>query len=404
MKTLSFSRRRRLDPHKNIKPDVGAIIDLSIRRANGTVEHLGKFHNFLGGVPYSTGRLNPVSGNNISFYARDSPGAYAFTGTWQQVGTAITRVTNVGPNNDLTAAGVAQDDLLVFGTGERSPIFTITNASAAVARYSMGVAATTLVAYKNYINGFGRNPGTNITGQSIVACAGVAAYSNGVLTYTLSAQQTFPAALVAYTLRSIPYSYGSIASVGGATSGGVFHISAAGVSMAIGDAIVINSFVMTYTWASYQPVIFAAPGPIGNINQSGKYQRLHRVTAEESSSAPTRIFLLTDANKIVLPDMLGPATAILAPASYTIKETITVSSGTVTTPDAGTTFNANGVESRMAMQGTVLTGGTDIRQIAWGTTTQIFGAIEYDADVTVAAGKILTINTILRLTTGLEAP
>lgn len=395
MKTLSYRRRPR-------KMDVGATIDLSVRRADGTIEHLGKFHNFLGSQLYSTGRLNVFAGGNINIYARDQTGIHVFTGTWQQVTNTVSRVTNVGPNNDLTASGLTQFDMLVFGSGEKSTIFSITNASSATTNQSQSVAATTMLGYKIYQNGFGRNPATTHTGQSVTGAAGTLAYSNGNMTYTMNAAQSFPATATAYTLQCLVYSYGAVISVGGATPGGVFHISG-GVAMGVGDAIIVNSFVVTYSWASYQPVVFSAPGPILNLNQSGKYQRLARVNAEEAAVQPNRIFLLTNANKIVLPDMLGPATTILAPGSYTIKETIVSTINSVTQPGTAT-FANGGVESASSIQGTVVTGGTDIRQIAWGTTTQILGAIEYDADVTIAAGKVLTINTLLRMTATLEAP
>lgn len=395
MKTISYSRRSR-------KMDVGATIDLSIRRADGSVQHLGKFHNFLGSQPFSIGRLNIFASGNINIYARDTPGIYSFTGTWQQVGTAISRVTNVGPNNDLTASGWTQDDMLVFGTGERCTLFGVTNATTGTARQSQNVAATTLSLYRTWQTGFGRNPATSIAGQSVSGLNGTMAYANGVHTYTLNAPQSMVATSVAYTLHCLVYSYGALTAVGGATTGGIFHISG-GIALQIGDAIQINSFVITYTWSSYQPVVFSAPGPILNINQSGRYQRLARISAEESAVTPNRIFLLTNANKIVLPDMLGPATTILAPASYTIKETI-VSTINSTVAPSNLTFANNGVESSSSVQGTVVTGGSDIRQIAWGSTTQILGAIEYDADVTIDPGKVLTISTILRMVATLEAP
>jgi hypothetical protein len=350
---------------------MGGIISLQIIRANGTIEDLGKIHNIIGNAAAINNQRNEYgTSQGISFLSVATPVRVNLTGTWSQAGTNVTRVSGT----DVTGSN---SDLYEFGTGEQF-YKTGGTTTAPTASRSQTVAATSL---HYYLTGPADTP-TSV--QSATGATLTRAYSNGVLTWTLPSATTFATASSNYTLARITANL----ALGG---GNFFHFDLPSpISLLIGDQIVISSFVLTFTYTPYQPTAFAV-SPITGLTGTGFTQRLRTVVTRENTTT-TRIFLITDANKITpLPDMLAPGATVLNPSSYTILETITVSNGV-----GFAAAITNNMTQQSVATGTVVTGGT-IKQIAWGTTTELFGIVEYDTPVAIAAGKVLTLTGNLQL-------
>lgn len=368
-------------------PKCGAVANISILRANGDMEPIGDVygfhHNTIGRAAESSDRTYPSSMSTVQFYTQSSgTGVDVWTGTFSQSGTSVSRVSG---SFDMTQ--ISTNDLIIFGSGERAWRVSGGSASAMQVYPSQTVPATTITRYRTGTSGYGSNPSGSNQQQSGAQNASLV-YSNGVTTKTLSAPAVFSPASSSYTLTAVSYNPGS-ATVAGQQVGGFFPIPSA-PTINVGDAVVVNSFVYRITWDNYQPRTFAV-SPITGIVGTGRIQRLKRISVHENAATPNRIYLVADANKITLPDMLDPSGTIIAGSSLTAIETITAS-GSATAASAST----NGNTASTTCFGSVVTGGT-VKQILWGTTTEIIAVIEYDTPVTIASGTVLTLNTSLQM-------
>jgi hypothetical protein len=351
---------------------IGCIADISILRATGEALHLGRIHNVIGNnLALKDARTEMASPTeNVTLFTMTTVVKTALTGTWSQAGTTVSRASG---SDTLPAT---QNILLVFGTGEQS-YKTAGSGTSCTSSRSATIAATTLAYYNTAAETSSGAPQTKSTFTGMTR-----SYSAGELKWALPSSFSFDPASSGYTLARV----GAFWNLSGAVY--VHFDLPAPVVILTGDQVIVNSLELIYTYDDHEPRAFAV-SPISGLTGTGTFQRLRTVATRENF-APTRIFLISDANKITIPNMLAPGAAVINPASITLLETVTATGSKTDAAVANTMTQAN------SCFGTIVTGGT-VKQIAWGTTTELFGIVEYDTPVAIAAGKVLTIGGSLQL-------
>jgi hypothetical protein len=361
---------------------VGGILELEILRANGDVEYIGKIHNILGAAVLPSDRVpfsGPSSANNgvPYFYTQSSFGTEDLPGTFSQTGTTVTRESGAYVVSDLT-----DGDIIQFATGEWAYVTSSALAASCTVSKSQNVATTTAKRYRTNTSGFGANANTGSIQAAIGGIYGVnSAYSNGVFTNTMVAPRAFPTVVTPYTLRCIS---AGIYMSSQALSYASYYDLPSPLSLLAGDTIIIKSWVHTITLNEYLPIEFAV-SPMNGLSGSGRYQSLHPMGNNiEASNGSPRIWLVSDANKIVIPNRLTYNASYLLPATFTPIETLVAVS--VNTPPS---FSNNATETAFLIAASTI-GGT-VKQIIWGSSTQLYGVIEFDTPVVIAPDKAITI-------------
>lgn len=346
-----------------MKTTSGSKIHLSITKPSGEILDYGEYTNYPNALWLVTA-AGRGSTTTFNFVATDTSFIKPLAGTWSQSGFTISRVTGVDVLN-------TQSGYYIFADGTHAGWKDVdAGGSSGTVSKSETVAAQKLYEYN--INNVAIDADRRIT-----SVGGQQNYTNGVTTLSTVSAINFPAALSAYDLRII-YQCLSIG-----TASGVKLVIDPPINVGIGDVVTINKYQYTFSYPTYQKVPFTT-SPITGLVGTGFMQRLKKVNVIDNQSSPTRIYLASDANKITIPDMLGPSSTVLNPASYTFDETI-VGSGTRT----GAAM-ANDMTECHNATGLTVTGGT-IKQILWGNAAELFGVVEYDTPVTIAAGKTISI-------------
>lgn len=350
------------------KVSFGSKINLSVKRDNGHIDHYGDFHNHPMNSFFTAGHVRGSSTSSLNFASSDLEAITELEGTWSQSGDTVSRVTG-------SATLPASSSIYVFEDGTKAGWrFTGSGTSITVSK------SNTVSAQKLFLLRTSTDTGNDK--QTLPSVSSTRNYSDGEV--SISGSGIFAPSSTSYTLRSIRQSQA------GATNGnGVLIDIYPGIPIGVGDAIIINSYEYRFRYPTGEPQEFSV-SPISGLSGSGRTQRLSRISVMDSANNPNRIYLLSSSNAIFIPDMYGPTGGTLInPSSLTIDETITAT-GSILSPSL-----SNDMTDSHSCFGLVDTGGT-IKQISWGTTTELFGIIEYDTPVMIEAGKVLTVGMSTR--------
>jgi hypothetical protein len=369
---------------------IGGILDLSIIRANGDIEHIGKIHNVAGNIVNADERIpfnSSLSSNTgVPFFGtQTTTGKVAMSGSFSQSGTTVTRESG---SFDLTT--VSNGDLIVFSGGQRAYKTASIGASSCTVSKSQGVSTTTADRYKTGTVGFGNSYSSGAS-QTLLnsSYAVTSSYSNGVFQNNLASPRLFAAATSGYTMKCMSV---GIYADSSSTAYGSFYDFPSDIIVNIGDRLFINSWRFTITYDDYLPRVFAV-SPLSGVSGSGRYQRLFKVHETEATLC-NRIYLISDANKIAIPNMIAPDNSV---ASYVLMSGITrMEDITAVSTTAKASFANNCTQSN-SIVGTVTTGGS-VKQILWGTQTRAYGVIEYDTPITISAGQVITLQPSHQMT------
>jgi hypothetical protein len=353
------------------KAKIGAVLTIEVRDKNGKIKHTEEIHNILG-----NGMLNEW--NQIStaglFYLQTTAIKTTFSSsTWSATAGALTRTTG----SDSLPSVI--NELLSFGSGERSYGLSGSGTSATLVS-PLTLGPTTLTIYHTSTRDNISNVASGYTWVTANPTF-TQAYSNGVYTHTMNNGpfSTNPAT-GSFSLARITLRY--------TTNAGNIRFShfdlAAPISIVAGDVVTISSVVLTYTFSNYQPIAFAV-SPITGLTGSGHFQYLRRILGEVAT-APSRIYLISDANKITpIPDLLSyTGGSVINPASITAIETLSATGSFINAAASN-----DGLKSH-SITGVTAVGGT-VKQIAWGIPTELYGIIQYDTPVSIATAKALTV-------------
>jgi hypothetical protein len=369
----------------NLEDKLGGVIELEIHRATGAIENYGKIHNIIGAaatvidrVPYN--HSGNASHGTVIFASQSTKGSALLSGTYSQSGTTVTRVTGSDSMNDISLG-----DIIKFGSGEWAYKTANIGASSCTVSKSQTVPTTTLTRHKTWTNGFGVNITTGAVQQSTSASlyTTTTAYSNGVVTATMTSLRTFPAVITPYTLRCV--SAGIQLSSQSAAYGSYYDLPV-DINLLAGDVIVIKSWRYTINLASYLPKAFSV-SPITGITGTGHIQYLLPLDRSPTYQVGGPIIsLISDANKITpIPNILTMGASFLNYSAVTKIEVIPA----VQTLTAAAYSNNNTFNNQLV--GATSVGGT-VKQIIWGGATSAFGIIEYDTPVVIPANKALILN------------
>jgi len=114
-------------------------------------------------------------------------------------------------------------------------------------------------------------------------------------------------------------------------------------------------------------------------------------TAEYQSS-PTRIYFVTTPNAVALPNLQ---------AAQTLVSSITPTTTLIASSEAEGLTIANNLVSRVLAIGVTSGSTADVKQIYWGTTTRLYGVVEFDTPQTIAANKAISVGTSITVVPGL---
>lgn len=343
---------------------IGSKINLKVMKPSGEIVDYGEHRNHISqGWVTDFAFYTRADSTVMQFASLSSRRVFALSGTWQQSGTSISRVTG----SDTIAA---TSQIFAFADGTYTGWRVSGSGTSCVVSISQTISASKLYSYDTASGATGYvqfKDNTALTKN----------YSNGVT--TVSALSTvFSPATAAYNLYTI--------AAGDSITGAGYRAMTINlepeIPIGIGDRIIIDKFIYTFEYPTGAPVAFST-SPISGLTGTGRTQRLRKTTVSDGDF-PSRIFLLTDANKISIPNMLGPNDSVLTPASYTILETIVATGARNFAAPANNTTEGN------FCFGTVGTGGT-VKQILWGTPSEFFGVIEYDTPVTIDAGRVISV-------------
>lgn len=351
----------------NLQAKFGSRINLSIKKANGKIRNHGYFYNH----PNSQWIINSSnllfgSVSNLNIYTL-SYNSIRNLGQWQQSGTTISRVS--GSESALSTSG----SFYKFADGTYAGVKTWTGTTSFTSNISQSVSAQDLYEFSSITSSLSES-------QSLISNSFTRTYSDGVISLNITSPPLiFNPASSPYTLKCIAI---------GAFSSPTYRVLLIDIypeiEIEIGDQIIINSFEYNFDYGDHQPREFAV-SPISGISGSGRAQRTRRANERNSSTSPNRIFLISDSNKISIPDMYGPTGGTLVnPSSLTIDQSLTATGSTVNTTELNGYIDSHSCFSNVTSTGTY-------KQIAWGTTTEIFGIIEYDTPVLIESGKTLTV-------------
>lgn len=374
-----------------MKANVGSVINVSIWRADGTVDHLGDIHNMIGTVIFSNGRLNPSG--NVRFYTVSggnnfTKGKYLPTGTWTLSVNRLQRVTGTYP---ITSVNPTQNDMVVFGSGERIYVSNAINVSAVNMRgASRVIPETSITYYATGQTGFGRIAASNANrAQQSAVSNTTTGYTSGVI--TCSATQTpivFPLAPNSYMLECI-VGDAPVSSYLGSQTASFFDITPS-VQINTNDVVTINSYAYRVTFDDFRPRLITGSALSGTpFNYT--YQRLHQVNIMELAQA-TRIYLIDNATPYTLTDMLSIGQANVTPSNITIKETLIGYLDNNSSPDGD-----NYAQDTSTCYGILTSNQANVKQIAWGDTSKLYGIVSFATAQNLSAGKVIATGQYLTM-------
>jgi hypothetical protein len=380
---------------------VGGILKgFSIHRNDGTIERQGYgLHNLM-----TYEQLNSVFlfSTRIQGYATygldadmslqlnraDAPKSkYMLVGTYSQTGNQLTRVSGENLLNNVVYFWESSGIWMNAVSGNTSTAIVSKSLEVPAGSQNLWVIRTDLKPFQfpSLLSSFPVNTISSSYGSSSRRDV---TYSNGVFSSRNSSTLRSPSSLV----NGLSISGVNLAGAN-QTCCHIFEFPTP-ITLNMDEFIVIgvNDFVTTWTWDAYAPRVLASC-PLTGISTSCKTQRLSPVLVPAVSSLlcaeakpATRIYLVSDSNKITLPADFGLITASVPPSSLTPMETIASAGTTITPTMANEHMHGNqGV-------GTVAVGGL-VKQIIWGDLTQLFGVIEFDTPQTINPGQVITIGS-----------
>lgn len=345
---------------------VGSTIGkISVIRSDGTTEVVAEnLHNIIANsLASASGRTN-YGGSSYLVYLYGSRIRRQSTSTWSQSGYTLTRESG---SDTLSDGRIVQ-----FPDGDWSYINGNISSSGQV---SNSMEKSESVVYE--INSFTSYGTGSIRSKSFSVKS--TSYSNGVITSASTGSMVFDPASSQETIRRI-----AICSAVSSTFTDVCYFDLPNdVVLEIGDSLVIDNFELKITFDEYEPRELE-DSPISGLTASCRAQRLIPIQGSSSheNQSPNRIWLIEDVNEYMLPDL---QTSTLNPNVLTPVETI-VASGSPSSPTP-----SNNMTSSNSCYGLVEVGSSQVKQIAWGTTSAIFGILEFDTPQNIPQGKIITI-------------
>lgn len=342
-----------------MKTKIGAIIEFRVVRGGKTIAS-HRLHNVLNNELLLKGTDMTAAWSQLKTHT--TPVKELLPGTYSQSGNLITRETG-------SYVFLSRADLFVFSGGEYGYRLSGTGSQITVSK-SQTVAETSLSRIRTD-DTHSEDFVQHVLSQPVFTDT----YSPGKMSWSLAGAANFGAATSGYSLERISLTFG-------AAETSFFDLPAA-IPILIGDVVVVDSYKFTFEYDGYQPKALAS-SPISGITSACTVQRLRKINTKDNVS-PTRIFLLEDANKLVIPDMLSPADSAINPGTLTIAETITAAGSKVDQAAA------NDYKASHSCYGAVAVGVAACKQIAWGTATELFGIIEFATPQNLAIGKAITI-------------
>lgn len=353
------------------RPLIGSVIDLSIRRANGEIEHIGKIHNNLGYGSLVAG----LTSSNIGFFTDDSR-VLVKTGTWAQSGSVVSRITG------SDTIPISPNGTIFFADGSYAfPINTGTTTAINVSD-SKTVAAQT--AY--YI--------TNISS----APTSGSAFSKTGFTTTISYN---PATGIVRNERNTPFVMDAVVTtqviksivIGGGSGNNFIYLIDPTVTLNPGDAPIINSFLYELKYTD-DPESFAS-GSISDIAQSGTIQYMPSVSSLRTD-APKIAQFIANGNQITVADKR--TTDI---QRQTLLSGVTVLASINTTTDSATTIApSNYFTGTQNCQININFTSSNVKQIVLSNNTAVTGVVLYvitfDSPITLTSGQVLNLTMTTR--------
>lgn len=348
---------------------VGSTIGkISVIRSDGSTEVVAEnLHNIIvNALAASSNRTNFTTGGSYTVYLYGSRIKRESTSTWSQSGYTLTRESG---SDTLGANRIVQfpdGDWSYIGNSNISSSGTVSNSMEKPASVVYEIDSNT-----SYGSGYFREQSFNVKSTS---------YSNGVITSVNTSSMVLSPASSQETIRRI----GIFRAVSSTLIEGCYFDLPNDVVLEIGDSLVIDNFELKITFDEYEPRELE-DSPISGLTTSCRAQRLLPIqtTSSHEFATPNRIWLIEDGNEYVLPDLQTSAT--INPNVLTPVETI-VATGSGTPPTA-----SNNMTGSNSCYGLVEVGSSQVKQIAWGATSFIFGILEFDTPQNIPQGKVITI-------------
>jgi len=373
---------------------LGAVIDISVIKNDGSLVNYGKYHNVLGGLVnkgLTWRRLYMSDPRTFSTYDNTDDlgyGSSTLSGTYYVTGKILYGI------NPVSLLTIPNGSLFEFPSGFKCYKTTGTTTFSSCPISVTGSEPSSIVRlHKTESVGYGINMTSNtLVKQTNLGVITTDPYytslsTSGIYSVNLSAQ--FPPTFSTYDIYRITYHDTSF-------HGGYIDIVPP-IRLDVGDALVIPDYQYSITFNVDAPRVFAV-SPITGLVGSGKMQRTIPYDRDEYSlgtghtGVNTRIYLLTDANKV--PFLSAMRSTTYRP-SVTAKYTI---STTTRNNLADIDYNAT---SLLSAFGAFTSDATPIKQILVGDASVppvISCIIEYDTPIAIAAGsRNLTIYSTLKL-------
>jgi hypothetical protein len=380
---------------------VGGILKgFTIHRKNGSIERYDKpLHNYItfGGIATllqyagnaSSGTISPFSSLTLRIYNQQLP--IKLTGSYDIVNATGQAIgVGTGPWNRIrinSGTSFNASTILLTSTGDYAFVTATSSNIRVLSVDSLDIIGKDLYVLRSSFDVPSVQSGTSPT-RTVTYSAGVLrSVNNQIATLTSTTNNTI-------------YSIGFTSAT--ESVGHIFDLETP-VVLGIGDvlSVGVEDFEVLITYDSYQPKTFTAGNcPIAGFpTATGRYQRMFPVISNtspptiESGGSGAVIYLVPNGSHIAIPDLQYPSSTPTTSAAFATKETITC----VTEVQGNT--QTNNIEEFRKWFGQVVTGGANIKQIAWGTTTfdRILGILEFDTPQNIPAGKILSITQMAKI-------
>lgn len=373
---------------------LGAVIDISVIKNDGSLVNYGKYHNVLGQLANKGGtwrRLYMIDPRTFSTYDNTDGvgyGSSTLSGTYYVTGKTLYGI------NPVSLLTIPNGSLFEFPSGFKCYKTTGTSTFSSCSIGVTGSEPSSIVRlHKTESVGYGISMTSNpLVKQTKLGVISTSPYytslsTSGIYSANVSAQ--FAPTFSPYDIYRITYHDTDF-------HGGYIDIDPP-ISLDVGDSLTIRDFKYSITFDVDAPRVFAV-SPITGLVGSGKMQRTIPYNRDEYSGntghtgVNSRIYLLTDANKVpFLSAMRSTTYTPSVNAKYTI----------ITSPRnklADIDYNAT---SLLSAFGAFTSDATPIKQILVGDPSVppvISCIIEYDTPIAIAAGsRNLTIYSTLKL-------
>lgn len=355
----------------------GATIGLMLRKADGTEKNFS-FHNLLTNS-YASSYTRASPAGTVRFYAFSN--AYPINeidGTWSLTHSSISRVSGSGVLPDVS-------EMIQFADGDvcylRSRISDVLGDVSWTANYDAKPRADKPAqAIRSKAVAFNHNTALNRVAVLDLGSFS-SSYSAGV--NTLSLNNTAPKFAFTATAPVTIARLGAAPTTPNEFTGSTFELDTP-IVMDVGDALFVTTWDFDIVFPDYLPTVFSAgESPLKGYRGSGTVQRLTPYNGVEQTATNPRLYFLSDANRIN--PIPAYQTTTIAGSSLTALATITPTARVA----AGGTSNM--MWNLCEFIGSTVGAVANVRQIAWGTTTQLYGVIEFDTLVSFAVNARISL-------------